>query len=53
MNTRAHTEQENMAELSYEELWHGCQRKPGDFEPYGKRTRLAASDWAAWPKVPK
>jgi hypothetical protein len=29
-----------MAELTYEELWRVCQRKPGDYEPYGKRKRL-------------
>ncbi len=33
-----------MAELSSEQLWHVCQRKPSDFEPYGQRTRLTALD---------
>src|ERR1035438_5643078 len=28
MNTRAHREQENMAELSHEQLWHRSQQKP-------------------------
>jgi hypothetical protein len=31
-----------MAELTHEQLWHICQRKPGDYEPYGKRNRLMA-----------
>jgi hypothetical protein len=26
-----------MAELTHEQLWHLCQRKPGDYEPYGQR----------------
>jgi hypothetical protein len=29
-----------MAELTHEQLWKVCQRKPGDYEPYGKRKRL-------------
>jgi hypothetical protein len=29
-----------MSELTHEQLWHVCQRKPGDYEPYGKRKRL-------------
>ena len=33
-----------MAELANEQLWHVCQRKPSDFEPYGQRTRLTALD---------
>jgi hypothetical protein len=33
-----------MAELTHEQLWHACQRKPGDYEPYGRRKRLTASD---------
>jgi hypothetical protein len=32
-----------MAELSHEQLWHVCQRKPGDYEPYGQRKRLTAT----------
>jgi hypothetical protein len=31
-----------MAELTHEQLWHICLRKPGDYEPYGKRNRLMA-----------
>jgi hypothetical protein len=31
-----------MAELTHE-LWQVCQRKPGDYEPYGKRKRLTAT----------
>ena len=33
-------EKQIMSELTYEELWRVCQRKPGDYEPYGKRKRL-------------
>lgn len=29
-----------MAELTHAQLWQVCQRKPGDYEPYGKRKRL-------------
>jgi hypothetical protein len=29
-----------MADLTHERLWHVRQRKPGDYEPYGKRKRL-------------
>jgi hypothetical protein len=29
-----------MAELTHEQLWYVCLRKPGDNEPYGKRGRL-------------
>jgi hypothetical protein len=29
-----------MAELTHEQLWQICQRKPGDYQPYGKRKRL-------------
>jgi hypothetical protein len=32
-----------MAELTHEQLWRVCQRKPGDYEPYGKRKRLTAT----------
>jgi hypothetical protein len=32
-----------MAELTHEQLWQVCQRKPGDYEPYGKRKRLTAT----------
>jgi hypothetical protein len=32
-----------MAELTHEQLWHVCLRKPGDYEPYGTRTRLTAT----------
>jgi hypothetical protein len=32
-----------MAELTHEQLWHVCQRKPGDYEPYGKHNRLTAT----------
>src|ERR1700692_3058357 len=42
-STRALWEENNMAELSHEQLWHVCQRKPGDYEPYGKRKRLKAT----------
>ncbi len=42
-STRTQGEQRNMAELSHEQLWHVCQRKPSDFEPYGERRRLTAS----------
>jgi len=35
-------EKQIMAELTHEQLWHVCQRKPGDYEPYGKRNRLMA-----------
>jgi hypothetical protein len=31
-----------MGELTHEQLWQVCQRKPGDYEPYGKRNRLMA-----------
>jgi hypothetical protein len=31
-----------MAELTHEQLWQVCQRKPVDYEPYGKRNRLLA-----------
>ena len=33
-----------MAELSHEQLWHVCQRKPSDFEPYGERKPVTGSD---------
>ena len=33
-----------MAELSQEQLWDACRRKAIDFEPYGPRRRLTASD---------
>jgi hypothetical protein len=29
-----------MSELTHEQLWKVCQRKPDDYEPYGKRKRL-------------
>jgi hypothetical protein len=29
-------------ELSHKQLWHVYQRRPGDYEPYGKRDRLIA-----------
>ena len=29
-----------MAQLTHEQLWHVCQRKAGDYEPYGKHNRL-------------
>jgi hypothetical protein len=32
-----------MAELTDEQLWHVCQGKVGDYEPYGKRKRLKAA----------
>jgi len=32
-----------MAELTHEQLWHICLRKPGDYEPYGQRKRLTAT----------
>jgi hypothetical protein len=32
-----------MAELTHEQLWQVCQRKAGDYEPYGKRKRLTAT----------
>jgi hypothetical protein len=32
-----------MAELTHEQLWHVCLRKPGDYEPYGKHNRLTAT----------
>jgi len=32
-----------MAELTHEQLWKVCQRKPGDYEPYGKHNRLSAT----------
>lgn len=31
-----------MADLTHEQLWHVCQCKAGDYEPYGKRNRLLA-----------
>lgn len=43
-NKRAHTEQESMAELSQDQLWRICLRKPSDCEPYGTCTRLTACD---------
>jgi hypothetical protein len=33
-----------MAEPAHEQLWRVCQRKPGEFEPYEERVRLAATD---------
>ena len=41
--TLANREQEKLAELTHEQLWQVCQRKPGDYEPYGKRKRLTAT----------
>jgi hypothetical protein len=32
-----------MGELTHEQLWKVCQRKPGDYEPYGKHDRLTAT----------
>ena len=32
-----------MAQLTHEQLWHVCQRKAGDYEPYGKHNRLTAT----------
>jgi hypothetical protein len=32
-----------MAELTHEQLWKVCQRKPGDYEPYGKHNRLTTT----------
>jgi hypothetical protein len=32
-----------MAELTHGQLWQLCQRKRGDYEPYGKRKRLTPS----------
>ncbi len=29
-----------MAELTHEQLWHVCEQRVGDYEPYGKRKRL-------------
>jgi hypothetical protein len=40
MDTLANAEQEKLAELSHEQLWHVCQRKPSDFEPYGQANAL-------------
>jgi hypothetical protein len=31
-----------MAELTHEQLWLICLRKPGDYESYGQRKRLMA-----------
>src|ERR1700677_29567 len=42
-NMRALWEENNMAELTQEQLWKVCQRKPGDYEPYGKHNRLTAT----------
>jgi len=33
-----------MPDLTHEQLWRVCQRKASDFEPYGERKRLTASD---------
>src|SRR6202041_2853247 len=33
-------EKQIMSELTHEQLWKVCQRKPDDYEPYGKRKRL-------------
>jgi len=33
-----------MPELSHEQLWQVCLQKPTDFEPYGQRMRLTATD---------
>ena len=33
-----------MAELTHEQLWQVCQRKPGDYEPYGQRVRSVLTD---------
>jgi hypothetical protein len=32
-----------MAELTHEQLWHVCQPKADDYEPYGKSKRLKAT----------
>jgi hypothetical protein len=44
-----------MAELTHEHLWKVCQRKPGDYEPYGKRERLKGTtilgDCSRWVQV--
>lgn len=39
-----HQEEEELTDLSHEQLWDVCQRKATDFEPYGQRTRLTATD---------
>jgi hypothetical protein len=33
----------DLAESTHEQLWQVCQRRPGDYEPYGKRKRLAGA----------
>src|SRR6266567_5823327 len=42
--TQVRRERERLAELSHEQLWLVCQRKPSDFEPYGQGVRSTASD---------
>ena len=32
-----------MSELTHEQLWHLCERKPDDYEPSGKRNRVMVS----------
>jgi len=36
-------EQEKMAELMHEQLWDVCERKPGDYAPYGECKRLTTT----------
>ena len=38
--TPAGKRQTIMSELTHEQLWHLCERKPDDYEPSGKRNRL-------------
>jgi hypothetical protein len=40
-------EQEKLAELTHQQLWTVCERKPSDLEPYGQRRRWAATDCSA------